>query len=94
MSILPVCTLKCKELNVSCPNRDCRLWIDYEDDKNCCLISIEEKQKDGSEKGLTLHESAERLQINYLKVRQIEMKALRKLSHKNIIKELAQDAFE
>ena len=58
------------------------MWIEHEQDKNCCLISIEEKGKGGSEKGLTLHEVAERLKINYLKVRQIEINAIRKLSNK------------
>lgn len=82
MSYLPECARKCKNLNVSCPNSTCRMWIEHEQDKNCCLISIEEKGKDGSDKGLTLHEVAERLKINYLKVRQIEINAIRKLSNK------------
>jgi DNA-directed RNA polymerase sigma subunit (sigma70/sigma32) len=64
------------------------MWIDYEQENNCCLISIEEKGKDGSDKGLTLHECAERLDINYLKVRQIEINALKKLSHKRLLADL------
>jgi DNA-directed RNA polymerase sigma subunit (sigma70/sigma32) len=64
------------------------MWIDYEQENNCCLISIEEKGKDGSDKGLTLHEYAERLDINYLKVRQIEINALKKLSHKRLLADL------
>tara|TARA_B100000035_G_scaffold306896_1_gene309485 strand:+ start:1060 stop:1278 length:219 start_codon:yes stop_codon:yes gene_type:complete len=67
------------------------MWIDYEKDKNCCLVSIEEKGKDGSDKGLTLHEVAERLDINYLKVRQIEINALRKLSNRKVVQDLALD---
>ena len=90
MSCLPECAQQCNSLNVSCPNRSCRMWIDYEKEKNCCLISIDEKTKDGSTKGLTLHEVADRLQINYLKVRQIEINAIRKLSSRrelrNIVK--------
>ena len=62
------------------------MWIDYEQDKNCCLVSIEEKGKDGSDKGLTLHEVADRLKINYLKVRQIEINAIRKLSTRRDLK--------
>jgi len=91
MSCLPECAKKCKKHAVSCPNSDCRMWMDYEEDNNCCLISIEEKGKDGSDKGLTLHEVADRLQLNYLKVRQIELNALRKLSNKPSIKELIGD---
>lgn len=86
MSFLPECAQKCKKLNVGCPNNSCRMWIDYEQDKNCCLVSIEEKGKDGSDKGLTLHEVADRLKINYLKVRQIEINAIRKLSTRRELK--------
>ena len=91
MSCLPECARECKVSEVSCPNEDCRMWMDYEEDNNCCLISIEEKGKGGSDKGLTLHEVAERLDINYLKVRQIEINALRKLSNKKMVQDLALD---
>lgn len=64
------------------------MWIDYEKEKNCCLISIQEKQIKSAGKSLTLHEVGERLGINYLKVRQIEMAALKKLSNKMEVKEL------
>ncbi len=91
MSCLPECAQKCKKKEVACPNTDCRMWIDYESENNCCLISIEEKGKDGSDKGLTLHEVGERLDLNYLKVRQIEINALRKLSNKKESKALIED---
>ena len=35
------CTEACTKLNVSCPNKDCRNWIDYEKDLNCTLITID-----------------------------------------------------
>jgi hypothetical protein len=91
MSLLPECAQLCKKKEVSCPNCDCRMWIDYEDEKNCCLISIEEKQIRTAGKSLTLHEVGERLGINYLKVRQIEINALRKLSGKKEVIELFED---
>ena len=50
------------------------MWIDYPEENNCSLISIEEKGK-----GLTLYEVSDRLDINYLKVRQIEIKAIEKI---------------
>lgn len=94
MSTLPECAEKCKELNVSCPNKDCRMWIDYEQEKNCCLVSIQEKQIKTAGKSLTLHEVGERLDLNYLKVRQIEMSALRKLSNKIEVKQLFEEVKE
>tara|TARA_Y100000592_G_scaffold99069_1_gene173928 strand:- start:1906 stop:2169 length:264 start_codon:yes stop_codon:yes gene_type:complete len=80
---LPECSKRCKELGVGCPVTDCKMWIDYPEEKNCCLISIDDK-----EKGLTLHEVAERLKINYLKVRQIEIRALKRLNFKKELKNL------
>ena len=79
MSCLPDCAKQCRDKRKGCENTDCRMWIDFESEQNCCLISIEEKTKDGKDKGLTLHEVAERLDINYLKVRQIEINAMKKL---------------
>lgn len=90
MSELPQCAQLCKQTKTECPNHDCRKWIDYTQEYNCCLISIEEKGKGGCEKGLTLHEVAERLDINYLKVRQVEINALRKLSNKNTLKQFVE----
>lgn len=87
MKEITECAKACQRLDTSCPNKDCRLWIDYEQEYNCSLISIEEKTKDGSEKGLTLHEVAERLGVNYLKVRQIEINALKKLMYKKELKQ-------
>jgi hypothetical protein len=29
---LKACSRVCLELNESCPNDDCRMWIDYEDE--------------------------------------------------------------
>ncbi len=71
---LPNCAKKCKQLNTGCPVEECRMWIDYPEEKNCCLISIDEKGK-----GLTLYEVAERLDVHYLKVRQIEIKTIEKI---------------
>ena len=71
---LPNCTKKCMQLNIECPVEDCRMWIDYPEENNCCLISIEEKGK-----SLTLYEVADRMDMNYLTVRQIEKKAIEKV---------------
>ena len=70
------------------------MWIDYEQEKNCTLVSIQEKQIKSAGKSLTLHEVGERLGINYLKVRQIELSALRKLSSKTEAKDLFREINE
>ena len=67
------CFELCKQHDVSCPNKDCRLWIDYEEDLNCCEIAID---KHGE---MTLREIAKREGISYVRVKQIQGKALQKL---------------
>lgn len=62
--------------NKACSQSDCRKWINYEEDLNCCLIAIE--NNDG--KGLTLEKTGNRLGLSFVRVRQIEKKAIEKLS--------------
>lgn len=69
------CLRVCKENNSPCQNKGCRKWIEYEDDLNCCLVSVEEAAD-----GLTLHETAKRVGLSFVRVRQIEKEALKKLS--------------
>ena len=69
------CLLTCRKLNIACPIQECRYWIDYSTEKNCTLESI---SLNGS---MTLRESAERLGISYVRVKQIQDKALKKISH-------------
>jgi hypothetical protein len=64
----------CKCYLNGCDQEGCRHHIDYPEDNNCCLVSIE---KHGS---LSLREVAERLGISYVRVKQIEDAALKKLS--------------
>ena len=34
------CAEKCIELDVRCPIKECRCWIDYKEDMNCVNIAI------------------------------------------------------
>jgi predicted transcriptional regulator len=67
------CAEKCIELKVSCPVKECRCWIDYEDDLNCVNIAI---KNNGAMK---LREIAERLHLTPARVQQIEKSVLAKL---------------
>ena len=67
------CSRKCQELQEGCPHHECRMWIDYKDEFNCCLISIYENGT------LTLRQVGERLGISFARVKQIEQKALLKM---------------
>ena len=69
------CVESCRLSDVSCPCTDCRFWVDHEQDLNCVFESI---NKHGQ---LTLRETADRLGISFVRVKQIEDKALKKMRH-------------
>jgi hypothetical protein len=69
------CLEACKKLNVGCPVKDCRYWINYEGEKNCSFESIDRHDS------MTLREVGDRLGISYVRVKQIQDKALKKISH-------------
>jgi hypothetical protein len=67
------CAQMCKDLDVSCPNKTCRQWMDYEDDLNCVRIA---SHRHGD---MTLSQVAERLGLTAARIQQIEKGALAKL---------------
>ena len=67
------CVEACKTLEESCPNTDCRSWIDFEEDLNCINVCVE---KNGP---LTLREVSKRLGCSFVRVKQIEETVLEKL---------------
>ena len=67
------CAERCVELDVSCPIKECRCWIDYKEDMNCVNIAI---KNNGAMK---LREIAERLHLTPARVQQIEKSVLTKL---------------
>lgn len=71
---LPDCAASCLESGQKCSKEECRMWINYEEDQNCSLVAI---YQNGS---MTLEEVAKRMQISFVRVSQIEKKAIDKLS--------------
>tara|TARA_Y100000593_G_scaffold61446_1_gene113864 strand:- start:8566 stop:8886 length:321 start_codon:yes stop_codon:yes gene_type:complete len=71
------CVAACESAQVSCPNKECRYWIDYADDLNCTFVTV-----DKNEGGLTLREIGERLGVSFVRVCQIEKGVLEKLKKK------------
>ena len=67
------CLKKCLELEVSCPVKECKYWISYEQDYNCCIKSIDDNG------AMTLRESADRLDLSFVRVKQIQDKAMTKV---------------
>jgi predicted Zn-dependent protease len=74
MSKFKSCVEACQKLEVSCPNKDCRNWINYEDDMNCSLITVEKNDN------MTLRDVAKRLKCSFVRVKQLEESALKKMN--------------
>jgi len=68
------CLEICIENNEPCKQDDCRHWINYKDDLNCVHESVD---KHGN---LTLREVADRLGVSFVRIKQIEDKAIKKLN--------------
>jgi len=68
-----ICAEVCQKDNKCCNQKDCRMWIDYNEDLNCAEIAI---KKNGN---MTLKQVGSRLAISYVRVSQIEKEALNKL---------------
>jgi hypothetical protein len=67
------CLERCKELQVSCPVKECRYWVSYEQDLNCSLHSVE---RNGA---MTLREIADRLGVSFVRIKQIQDKSIKKI---------------
>ena len=73
------CARKCMSKKKQCKEIDCRLWQDYPDEYNCTLVSVHEHGP------MTLRQVAEREQLSFARIKQIETKALKKLKSLNLI---------
>jgi DNA-directed RNA polymerase sigma subunit (sigma70/sigma32) len=71
------CEDLCKKTNNACEQKDCKYWMDYSEDLNCTIICA---KKNGP---LTLRETAKRLGVSYVRIKQIEENALNKIKKKN-----------
>ena len=69
------CLKTCYKLNVACPLKECKHWINHKKDKNCIFEAIDNNGM------MTLRETADRLGISYVRVKQIQDKAMKKISH-------------
>jgi hypothetical protein len=70
--------MNCKDFhqkhNCPCRKKECRYWIDYDEDLNCSLVTVDKHKE------LTFREIAERLHVSFVRVQQIQVQALKKLS--------------
>jgi hypothetical protein len=78
MTELKKCLETCKTLDISCPNADCRNWINYQPELNCVLRTIEIAEANGVQ--LTLRDVSQRIGCSFVRVKQIEEEALKKIN--------------
>ena len=69
------CLKACVALDTSCPVESCRYWINYDKEHNCALASIE------ANGNMTLRQVADRIGVSFVRIKQIEDKALKKIGH-------------
>ena len=68
------CAEEHEEKEVSCKNTACKYWIDYDSDLNCTIICA---RRNGP---LTLKETAKRMGVSYVRIKQIQDKAIKKIN--------------
>tara|TARA_Y100001958_G_scaffold96133_1_gene66031 strand:+ start:186 stop:455 length:270 start_codon:yes stop_codon:yes gene_type:complete len=61
-----------------CDRKNCRLWQDYPEDRNCANVTVYEHGP------LTLAETAKRMGLSLSRVKQLEQAALEKLKKRKI----------
>ncbi len=71
---IPPCAQECISDESECDKSSCRMWINYEEDNNCSLISIYKNGK------MTLDEVSKRMGVSLVRISQIEKEALNKLA--------------
>ena len=68
------CMIDCINDKKACENKECRQWLDYEEDLNCTLIAVEKHDT------LTLREVADRMGVSFVRIKQIQDRAIEKLA--------------
>ena len=64
----------CQKSKTPCEQKECRCWLNYDEDLNCVVVAV---KKHGD---MTLREVGNRLAISFVRVKQIQDRALKKLS--------------
>ena len=76
---LKKCSQVCLQNKKACDQVDCRLFINYPQEYNCCLISIYENG------AMTLRQIGDRIGVSFARIKQIETKALKKMKKNNLL---------
>jgi len=70
------CIEECETTKTPCQNKQCRYWMEYSEDLNCSLICVNEHG------AMTLKEVSKRIGVSYVRVKQIQDAAIKKINKK------------
>jgi len=68
------CLKVCKDLSTPCPIKECDYYIEYKEDFNCTFEAVEKNGR------MTLREVAKRMGVSFVRIKQIEDQAVKKIS--------------
>jgi hypothetical protein len=76
---LRLCSMECMKNKTPCKQTECRMFIDFEEEYNCTLVSIWENGP------MTLRQIGERIGVSFARIKQIETKALKKMRKNRLL---------
>ena len=78
----PTCFEVHEKWKVGCDQVECRNWMNYGEDLNCAVVCARKH-----ENGLSLREVAERMNVSFPRISQIEHAAFKKLKAAGVFEE-------
>jgi hypothetical protein len=75
------CSRDCIKRKKQCSRGDCKFWISYPEEYNCCLVSIYENGP------MTLRQVGDRIGLSFARIKQIETIALKKMKKNTLLTE-------
>ena len=79
--LLPKTCFEAQEkYKVSCDQKSCRHWIEYEEDLNCSIVCARKHDN-----GLSVREVAKRIGVSFPRISQIEKAVFKKLAKHDLL---------
>ena len=78
------CIESCMTNNQACQNKECRNWMDYAEDLNCAAVCARQNGP------LSLRDVAKRIGVSYVRIKQIEEAALKKIKRNEDFEEYSE----
>ena len=78
----PTCFEVHEKWELPCDQEKCRNWMNYEGDLNCAIVCSRK-----NENGLSLREVAERMNVSFPRISQIEHGAFKKLAQTGVFED-------